>query len=180
MRRSLVSKTCTRCGEERPATPEFFHRNKQGRLGFYSICRACITTGTRRRRGTGTDIERRRKRVRENSKRAYWADPERARARVLDWQRRNPDKHAAAESARRARLRGVEVEKIDRFSLYERDGGRCHVCGKIVPRDKLELDHLIPLAKGGPHLATNLRVAHRSCNARRNHGQIPAQLLLIG
>jgi hypothetical protein len=117
---------------------------------------------------------------RQRDQQRYWSNPEKERARTRDWQKRNPERHADIEARRRARMREAIVEKIDRVSLYERDGGRCHVCRKRVGRAVFELDYLIPLALGGSHTADNLRVAHRSCNARRNRGQIPAQLLLIG
>jgi len=34
-------KKCTKCGEEYPATAEFFHRNKTGKYGLTSQCKEC-------------------------------------------------------------------------------------------------------------------------------------------
>jgi len=54
----------------------------------------------------------------------------------------------------------------------------CHICGKKVRRDRIQLDHLIPLSKGGPHTYENLAVSHPYCNQSRGDGRLPAQLRL--
>lgn len=101
------------------------------------------------------------------------------------WDRRyyalNKDKFRDWDERRRARERGAErVEKIDREYIIARDSGICHLCGKKPPRHLIELDHLVPLSKGGNHTADNLRVSCRRCNRVRNDGRLPAQLLLVG
>jgi 5-methylcytosine-specific restriction endonuclease McrA len=40
----------------------------------------------------------------------------------------------------------------------------CTVCGR---RDDLTCDHIIPLARGGRSVASNVRVVCRSCNRRK-------------
>lgn len=35
-------KICTKCGEELPATTEYFAKNKMGKYGLYSICKICM------------------------------------------------------------------------------------------------------------------------------------------
>lgn len=94
---------------------------------------------------------------------------------------RNRDKFRNWDEQRRARESGAErVEKIDREYIIARDGGTCHLCGKKPLRHLIELDHLVPLSKGGNHTADNLRVSCRRCNRVRNDGRLPAQLLLVG
>ena len=111
---------------------------------------------------------------------AEWREKNAERIKAYRVSERGRQVSAEATARRRSRLRGVLVEKVDRLALYERDGGRCHLCDRKVPRHAFHLDHLIPLSKGGPHTAQNLRVAHPSCNVRRKDGKLPAQLLLIG
>lgn len=94
--------------------------------------------------------------------------------------KRNPDKLNEEYQRRRARLVGAaNIEEIDRDYIYARDGGKCHICKRKVARDKLNLDHLVPLARGGDHTHANLRVAHKSCNSRMGAQRLPAQLLLV-
>jgi 5-methylcytosine-specific restriction endonuclease McrA len=70
-------------------------------------------------------------------------------------------------------------------NLGERDGWRCHLCGKKVPSvagtakrsDGATVDHLVPIADGGAHTWGNVRLAHRFCNlSRGTRGEV--QLLL--
>lgn len=49
--------------------------------------------------------------------------------------------------------------------IAQRDGFTCHICGiGYVPNDPWEVDHDVPLAKGGTNHIRNLRLAHRTCN----------------
>ena len=118
-------------------------------------------------------------RTNEYTRRWRAANPEKQATAQRAWREANPDAAREITARYRARKRNApEVEKIDRLALYERDGGRCHLCGKHVPRAKFTLDHLIPLAHGGSHTALNLAVAHGYCNQQRSDGLIPAQLRL--
>lgn len=37
----MYTKTCSHCGENKPATLEFFHKGKRGAFGLNSICKEC-------------------------------------------------------------------------------------------------------------------------------------------
>lgn len=52
-----------------------------------------------------------------------------------------------------------------RFSVMKRDHFMCRYCGRRPPQVKLELDHLRPIADGGPSDAENLVTACEDCNA---------------
>ena len=64
---------------------------------------------------------------------------------------------------RRARMKGATTEPIDPHAIYERDGWRCGICHRKVnpsltypnPRSA-SLDHIVPLARGGEHLRSNV------------------------
>lgn len=44
----------------------------------------------------------------------------------------------------------------------------CHLCGDgIDSLADLHFDHVIPLSKGGPHVAANIRPSHALCNLRK-------------
>ena len=53
-----------------------------------------------------------------------------------------------------------------RAEVVERDAGVCGICGKLVS-DSFHLDHAESLANGGRTVASNLQVAHPSCNGRK-------------
>lgn len=88
---------------------------------------------------------------------------------------------------RRARSYGVTYEPVNPIAVFERDGWRCKLCGVKTPKrlrgtldpSAPELDHIIPLSKGGAHSYENTHCACRKCNG--NKGDRPlGQLLLIG
>lgn len=63
--------------------------------------------------------------------------------------------------------------------IYERDAGRCGVCRRHVAIDEATIDHIIPRSQGGTEIASNLQLAHLSCNSSRGAGKRPAQLRII-
>jgi 5-methylcytosine-specific restriction endonuclease McrA len=98
---------------------------------------------------------RERARIREYSRRWRREHPE--RARLID---------RLATARRRARLRDALVVPFTRERLDARlayFGERCWVCGGPFQ----EVDHVIAIARGGPHCLANLRPICRSCNARK-------------
>lgn len=92
----------------------------------------------------------------------------------------NPDRTREHNAQRRARKRNApRVEVVDRAAIWERDGGKCHLCHKPCDPKDWHLDHVMPLSRGGEHAPENVAVAHPVCNMRRyNSG--PAQLRLMG
>ncbi|WP_353962043.1 HNH endonuclease [Mycolicibacterium houstonense] len=93
----------------------------------------------------------------------------------------------AHEERKRARKAGAYVEPVYRKRVFNRDGYRCHLCGKKtdqtkkVPHPKAPtLDHIIPLASGGTHEPSNCRCACFLCNSLKGDRGGGEQLLLIG
>lgn len=103
----------------------------------------------------------------QRRRRASWS-PEERRERGRLWRQANREKCAARERRRRERIANAPVvEKIDRLRVIRRDGSRCYLCGRLLARHEITLDHVVPLERGGPHTEGNLRVACRSCNASK-------------
>jgi len=48
--------------------------------------------------------------------------------------------------------------------VIERDGLVCGLCGGEVPEVDVHIDHIEPVALGGPTRPDNLQVAHSRCN----------------
>lgn len=75
-----------------------------------------------------------------------------------------PEVHREAEARRRAQKRYTEVEKIDFVEVIRSAGGKCGICGEPLDLFGTEIDHIIPLARGGAHVRSNVQAAHASCN----------------
>lgn len=107
-------------------------------------------------------------------------DIERARAKCREWCERNKERrkqykrdnamrYRAAWQRRRARVKSAEgvwgpadIKKI----LIHQDG-RCAYCSDLLGPD-FQVDHVIPLAKGGSNWPSNLAVACPACNRKKN------------
>ncbi len=92
------------------------------------------------------------------------------------WQRKNAKRRGAAAL-------GPVISVIQ---LGDRDRWRCHLCRRKVDRALHyqhpmagTRDHLVPIVDGGDDSPANLRLAHRSCNSRRQAGGV-VQLMLVG
>jgi len=77
-----------------------------------------------------------------------------------------------AHQKRRAVLRGAFVESVDPLEVFKRDGYCCHLCGRRVDMKRLgmhtgnapEMDHIVPLSKGGKHCYENVACSCSACN----------------
>lgn len=82
---------------------------------------------------------------------------------------------AKKHSKRRAQKKGAPAGGVDPYLVFERDGWRYHMCRKITSKKKRgsthpmapELDHILPLSKGGAHAYDNVACACRACNMRK-------------
>ena len=176
--------TCSRCGGDYPAddfkVPMVYIPNQFKWVNNCSKCRAELEVeGQRERVEQRSEIERTlavfaqmgRELTDEEKK-----DRTRLRSRLASLRRRDGIR---AEKPTKKRIAACRPPiRIDPVLIAERDGWKCHICGKTIIRKDLTLDHLIPYSEGGEDTSLNLRAAHRSCNSRRGPGRSPAQLLL--
>lgn len=61
--------------------------------------------------------------------------------------------------ARAARVKG----KVIKEEISNWGKGTCGICDTSLD-GKFEMDHIIPLSKGGLHIGANIQLAHRYCN----------------
>jgi len=65
-----------------------------------------------------------------------------------------------------------------RFEIFKRDNFTCRYCGRRSPEVILEVDHIIPLAKGGTDDPMNRTTSCWHCN--RGKADIPLTEVLTG
>jgi hypothetical protein len=56
------------------------------------------------------------------------------------------------------------LSKKTRFEIFKRDSFTCQYCGKSAPDVILQVDHIMPVSKGGENEITNLITACYLCN----------------
>ena len=90
------------------------------------------------------------------------------RWRVLKWQRENPEKVRARNARRRERKRGAAISDFTARQwreVLEEHGHRCYYCGTTDA--KLQMEHRVPLARGGNHTKDNIVPACGPCNSKK-------------
>jgi hypothetical protein len=69
-----------------------------------------------------------------------------------------------SNSVQASSLRRERIPKTVQMFVWQRDQGRCVQCGG---REKLEFDHIIPVAEGGSSTERNIQLLCESCNRKK-------------
>ena len=59
--------------------------------------------------------------------------------------------------------------KFTRKNIYRRDNNTCQYCGRKLPTEELNLDHVIPLSRGGKNTWDNVVCSCIECNMRKGN-----------
>lgn len=115
----------------------------------------------------------------QTQRRKYWLDPDIARQRSRDWATNNrskvseinkkhaqkyPEKMREKGARRRARTENNGIFFItsqEKLKLYN---SSCFYCGS---KESIQIDHVIPIARGGRHSIGNLVAACARCNNQK-------------
>lgn len=146
------SKTCTKCKQIYPATPEFYHRHKGSSDGLAQRCKACRiednsaykAANPEKYRQSNKDYHNKNRQTRNAIRAArYWQDVELSRQKNRDkypvtaeqqkensrnWRKNNPEKRREQERRRRAQERNVIHEPYSNQDILDRWGTDCHYC----------------------------------------------------
>lgn len=130
-----------------------------------------------------------REKAKARSKAWREANPDRARELVASWREANRDRERetrrayrdanrdairALNNRRKARERNVEVNDLTAaqwVSIVAAYEGRCAYCATTP--DRITMDHVIPISKGGNHTASNVVPACGPCNFAKGDGPAP-------
>ena len=64
------------------------------------------------------------------------------------------------------------LSKSVRFEVMKRDSFTCQYCGQEAPDVILEIDHIVPVSKGGDDSIMNLVTACRDCNRGKTNREL--------
>lgn len=169
---------CRICGEEKPL--DLFTMDRNVPIGRTRMCKVCAAARVkayyerhpeRRKQARRKDYERHGAAYRARMRRRARENPEQVRAEKREYHRRNPE--VARLNARRRKYRlglaTTETREWARTILAD----PCAYCGSPTE----QIDHVVPISRGGDHDWTNLIGACESCN-RHKHANSLLQFLM--
>ena len=168
-----VTKHCRKCGQDKPHSEMV--TESQNLDGVTSRCKSCDRIAGRARRAKNPDLARERARafyarhrdkVRQERQRYYEENKGKARAAVKEWKKKKPQAAKIYRNNRRAREAGCDLKSIPHdfeMTLLSRQKWRCACCSKSL-KSGWHVDHIMPLALGGPHETSNLQLLCPPCN----------------
>jgi 5-methylcytosine-specific restriction endonuclease McrA len=139
-----MQKPCTRCKAVKDFTE--FNKSKVTKDSLHAWCRACVSAHGKSKR--------------QKARKAKYMSEYNKRYNV-----EHVDIKYNATMRRRCLQYGVAyVEDVDRMTVYGRDEGHCRGCSKPVPFSEVEIDHVIPMSRGGEHSYCNVQTLCGTCN----------------
>jgi hypothetical protein len=181
-------RTCSKCGRELPF--DKFTKNKTKAGGIDNICLECNVKKSKewneKNPKAKRDLDKRyqeknkekilerkkndyyknREERLEKAKEHYKANKEYIKERINEYRKTDRGKAVkrASESKRRAQQEDSDIT-ADFLQQLKEETEYCELCGKYL--ENPELDHIIPLAIGGPHYQSNVRYICKDCNIKR-------------
>lgn len=165
---------CIACGEEKDGGGFYLseYTTNQGKLSYRlsSTCRVCMSE-TRKARYACT-----RAKSIAMCARYRAGNRDRINKQLSDYRRRNPEKtrrqRIDSEQRRRARgynacvkaVRGLSASVLESYRLGDRYLDA--YTGELL--DKPTIDHVVPLSRGGAHVAENLCITSRANNTSKH------------
>ena len=120
--------------------------------------------GIPERKPPQTEEERKQKR-RDNAKRWRLLNPDKVNKHLPAWKAANPERAKeiakAGSSNRRSKMRSAGKLSAENVKTI-RERRNCEACGIIHP--KMEIDHKMPISRGGTNHLSNLQLLCQPCN----------------
>lgn len=160
-------KTCGKCGETKPL--DGFSKDRRAKDGVQSKCKTCNKAYR----------EANAEKIAATKKKWEQANPEKGRAAQAKYYQKNPkrraviqrrwndanrDKVNATASRRRTRKAGNGVYLILDKEIRRLYASPCVACGAT---ENIQLDHIIPVIKGGTTSIGNSQPLCKSCNSSK-------------
>ena len=146
-------KPCSKCKNLLPF--DSFNKKASTKTGLRYECRACQAVA--------------RKKYSAHKKPPYsqWTESMKIKNRknASSWNRNNKAKRTLAMAKRRALQKNNGVYLVTEKEIKKMQAQKCFYCGAIGG----EIDHVIPLTRGGSHSIGNLVGCCRSCNSSKNN-----------
>mgnify|MGYP005640290601 CR=1 FL=1 len=163
----MNTKICTKCGEEKVATSEFFYKQEGGKYGVASRCRQCVKIYTQQNKEKIVKRNKKyhqenREKILKRKKQYHQENREKIANKDKKWRQANKERITERErqycqknkylfrqkSAKRRASKLNQTPGYVNLDLIKLIYGHCP--------EGYHVDHMIPLANGGVHYESNL------------------------
>lgn len=150
-------KDCSKCGENLELSC-FYIRSDNGRP--MSQCKRCDNKKTKK------FIQDNKESRRRSDQEYYKKNKERINATSKAWKAANPEALRVYRNTRRAKKigNGGNLTASEWRMIKASWLNRCASCGT---KEKISLDHIVPISLGGPHSQENVQPLCGSCNSSK-------------
>jgi 5-methylcytosine-specific restriction endonuclease McrA len=147
--------------------------DRNGKKKIRSQCKVCLNLKSKNRYYANHEESLRKVRARIKKRWPQYLEY------VRLWKAANPERRLKDDESYRQRRRQREADQSDGtltvpamrklFGMAK----ACPMCGDSFSKDKPKsLDHVVPLAKGGPHSLSNVSVVCRPCNIAKSDKEL--------
>ena len=191
----MESRRCAKCNELKSCSEFYANKSQSGGLDYYcKVCKKISISSSRSERTVQRSRERSRERMRrlrisdpelqkENTRASYRKHAEsrklkqiaynhdhaeERRIKAREYRLKNLLTIRAREAEKNARRYAVEgsFTKEEIQSKLDYQCGNCYWC-KLPHGENYQLDHIVPLAKGGTNWSYNIAISCKRCNHRK-------------
>jgi 5-methylcytosine-specific restriction endonuclease McrA len=180
------SKACSKCKQIKSPAEFYLDSNTKG---LRAACKKCCNLAVNKARAKNPNAYRKQnldyyyknKDKLNEERRAKWPEVyqtniEQQKEKHRRYGQEHPEKIREFARRRRARKRMNGSEPYTEAQVLRIHGTLCHICAGPIDLTKprkigsngwalsLQIDHVIPLAKGGPDTLENVKPAHARCN----------------
>ena len=152
-----MMKKCSDCGDPKPRSG--FGNQVASKDGSRSQCKVCCEVVRRASRAANPE-----KRSASDDK-YYATNRDKKRARDRKWTADNPEAKRLSKHSRVARMKECDARLVTVKELRRLKAEPCYLCD-IAP--STDIEHIIPVSKGGRWAIGNLLGACGPCNSAKN------------
>jgi 5-methylcytosine-specific restriction endonuclease McrA len=169
-------KTCSNC--KQTLANDCFAKQSKAKDGLQSQCKDCKRKGNRitmaKWREKNPEEHRKRNKLIRHSNPAktrlqraarYQKNKAAENKSARNYYRLNPEKSRQSASLRKRKVTDSGLFVVTTKELKRLYSSSCYVCGSNY---RIEVDHIVPIAKGGRHSIGNLGSLCRACNRSKS------------
>ena len=176
----METQVCNKCGKEKPLTDYYFRSDNKA---YRKDCKDCFKQAKAERESKPgvkalRALKERERRAKDdgtiNAKIREYRRTEHYKNVTKKWAKNNPDKIRNYNRTQRARrkfaLQASESATTQEVKAWiDAQSPVCSYCAIELSSDQIQLDHVIPLSRGGSHTIDNFAISCKSCNCSKGN-----------